>query len=80
MPFGVSRCTQGAGGNGNVLKEIVDPAGATYDIRKVKLVEIRRRLCPDPLWVFRMYTCVSVTVRCWTPCCTYRCFFFAALK
>ncbi|CAM9734898.1 unnamed protein product, partial [Ectocarpus sp. 13 AM-2016] len=26
---------QGAGGNGNVLKEIVDPAGATYDIRKV---------------------------------------------
>ena len=27
---------QGAGGNGNVLKEIVDPAGATYDIRKVR--------------------------------------------
>lgn len=26
---------QGAGGNGNVLKEIVEPAGATYDIRKV---------------------------------------------
>eukprot|EP00590_Aulacoseira_subarctica_P005815 CAMPEP_0172434518 /NCGR_PEP_ID=MMETSP1064-20121228/70674_1 /TAXON_ID=202472 /ORGANISM="Aulacoseira subarctica , Strain CCAP 1002/5" /LENGTH=836 /DNA_ID=CAMNT_0013182747 /DNA_START=1359 /DNA_END=3869 /DNA_ORIENTATION=+ len=26
---------QGAGGNGNVLKEIVDPAGASYDIRKV---------------------------------------------
>lgn len=26
---------QGAGGNGNVLKEIVDPAGATYDIRKI---------------------------------------------
>jgi len=26
---------QGAGGNGNVLKEIVDPAGAIYDIRKV---------------------------------------------
>jgi phosphoribosylformylglycinamidine synthase len=26
---------QGAGGNGNVLKEIVDPAGAEYDIRKV---------------------------------------------
>lgn len=28
-------CSQGAGGNGNVLKEIVEPAGATYDIRKV---------------------------------------------
>ena len=27
---------QGAGGNGNVLKEIVEPAGATYDIRKVR--------------------------------------------
>ena len=27
--------SQGAGGNGNVLKEIVEPAGATYDIRKV---------------------------------------------
>mmetsp|Transcript_2387 Transcript_2387/g.3381 ORF Transcript_2387/g.3381 Transcript_2387/m.3381 type:complete len:1089 (-) Transcript_2387:913-4179(-) len=26
---------QGAGGNGNVLKEIVEPAGAKYDIRKV---------------------------------------------
>jgi phosphoribosylformylglycinamidine synthase len=26
---------QGAGGNGNVLKEIVEPAGAIYDIRKV---------------------------------------------
>jgi phosphoribosylformylglycinamidine (FGAM) synthase-like enzyme len=28
---------QGAGGNGNVLKEIVEPAGAEYDIRKVLL-------------------------------------------
>ena len=28
---------QGAGGNGNVLKEIVEPAGAEYDIRKVRL-------------------------------------------
>jgi len=28
---------QGAGGNGNVLKEIVEPAGATYDVRKVYL-------------------------------------------
>ncbi|KAI2509181.1 CobB/CobQ-like glutamine amidotransferase domain [Fragilaria crotonensis] len=28
---------QGAGGNGNVLKEIVEPAGASYDIRKVYL-------------------------------------------
>mmetsp|Transcript_1954 Transcript_1954/g.2633 ORF Transcript_1954/g.2633 Transcript_1954/m.2633 type:complete len:1318 (-) Transcript_1954:1092-5045(-) len=28
---------QGAGGNGNVLKEIVEPAGAEYDIRKVYL-------------------------------------------
>jgi phosphoribosylformylglycinamidine synthase len=28
---------QGAGGNGNVLKEIVDPAGAEYDIRKVRM-------------------------------------------
>jgi len=26
---------QGAGGNGNVLKEITEPAGAVYDIRKV---------------------------------------------
>ncbi|CAN0186196.1 unnamed protein product, partial [Laminaria digitata] len=31
----VSIHDQGAGGNGNVLKEIVDPAGATYDIRKL---------------------------------------------
>lgn len=28
---------QGAGGNGNVLKEIVEPAGAEYDIRKVSI-------------------------------------------
>lgn len=33
----VSCHDQGAGGNGNVLKEIVDPAGAKYDIRKVRL-------------------------------------------
>jgi phosphoribosylformylglycinamidine synthase len=32
----VSVHDQGAGGNGNVLKEIVEPAGATYDIRKVR--------------------------------------------
>lgn len=32
---------QGAGGNGNVLKEIVEPAGASYDIRKVRLVASR---------------------------------------
>jgi len=31
----VSLHDQGAGGNGNVLKEITDPAGAEYDIRKV---------------------------------------------
>lgn len=35
-------CLQGAGGNGNVLKEIVDPAGAAYDIRKVRLVSCVR--------------------------------------
>jgi phosphoribosylformylglycinamidine synthase len=29
---------QEAGGNGNALKEIVDPAGAIYDIRKVMSV------------------------------------------
>lgn len=33
----VSIHDQGAGGNGNVLKEIVDPAGATYDIRKLNV-------------------------------------------
>lgn len=33
----VSVHDQGAGGNGNVLKEIVEPAGASYDIRKVYL-------------------------------------------
>lgn len=32
----VSVHDQGAGGNGNVLKEIVEPAGASYDIRKVR--------------------------------------------
>ena len=32
----VSVHDQGAGGNGNVLKEIVEPAGAEYDIRKVR--------------------------------------------
>ena len=26
---------QGAGGNGNVLKEIVEPLGAHYDLRKI---------------------------------------------
>jgi phosphoribosylformylglycinamidine synthase len=31
----VSVHDQGAGGNGNVLKEIVEPSGAEYDIRKV---------------------------------------------
>ena len=33
----VSVHDQGAGGNGNVLKEITEPAGAVYDIRKVFL-------------------------------------------
>jgi phosphoribosylformylglycinamidine synthase len=33
----VSVHDQGAGGNGNVLKELVEPAGALYDIRKVYL-------------------------------------------
>ena len=28
---------QGAGGNGNVLKEIVEPLGAEYDLRKIPL-------------------------------------------
>ena len=28
---------QGAGGNGNVLKEIVEPAGASYDIRTIQV-------------------------------------------
>jgi phosphoribosylformylglycinamidine (FGAM) synthase-like enzyme len=32
----VSVHDQGAGGNGNVLKELVEPAGAKYDIRKVR--------------------------------------------
>jgi phosphoribosylformylglycinamidine synthase len=36
----VSVHDQGAGGNGNVLKEIVDPAGAEYDIRKVRLLKL----------------------------------------
>lgn len=31
----VSIHDQGAGGNGNVLKEIVDPLGAVYDIRSI---------------------------------------------
>lgn len=31
----VSVHDQGAGGNGNVLKEIVEPAGAEYDVRKI---------------------------------------------
>jgi phosphoribosylformylglycinamidine synthase len=33
----VSVHDQGAGGNGNVLKEIVEPAGASYDIRKASV-------------------------------------------
>jgi phosphoribosylformylglycinamidine synthase len=33
----VSIHDQGAGGSGNVLKEIVDPEGATIDIRKFKI-------------------------------------------
>mmetsp|Transcript_5480 Transcript_5480/g.13028 ORF Transcript_5480/g.13028 Transcript_5480/m.13028 type:complete len:1217 (-) Transcript_5480:58-3708(-) len=28
---------QGAGGNGNILKELVEPVGASYDIRKVNI-------------------------------------------
>ena len=31
---------QGAGGNGNVLKELVEPAGASYDIRKVRVCTV----------------------------------------
>jgi phosphoribosylformylglycinamidine synthase len=38
----VSVHDQGAGGNGNVLKEIVEPAGASYDIRKVKFEGVLR--------------------------------------
>jgi len=33
----VSIHDQGAGGNGNVLKEIVEPLGASYDLRKIPL-------------------------------------------
>jgi len=33
----VSIHDQGAGGNGNVLKEIVDPLGARYEIRNIKV-------------------------------------------
>lgn len=33
----VSIHDQGAGGNGNVLKEIVDPLGARYEICKIPL-------------------------------------------
>lgn len=39
----VSVHDQGAGGNGNVLKEIVEPAGAEYDIRKVRAWQHRRK-------------------------------------
>ena len=35
---------QGAGGNGNVLKEIVEPAGARYDIRKVRVAETEKHV------------------------------------
>ena len=31
---------QGAGGNGNVLKELVEPAGASYDIRRVRVCTV----------------------------------------
>lgn len=31
---------QGAGGNGNVLKEIVDPQGAVYELRKIPVGDI----------------------------------------
>jgi phosphoribosylformylglycinamidine synthase len=33
----VSVHDQGAGGNGNILKELVEPVGACYDIRKVNI-------------------------------------------
>eukprot|EP00535_Pseudo-nitzschia_heimii_P003529 CAMPEP_0197185178 /NCGR_PEP_ID=MMETSP1423-20130617/11355_1 /TAXON_ID=476441 /ORGANISM="Pseudo-nitzschia heimii, Strain UNC1101" /LENGTH=1318 /DNA_ID=CAMNT_0042636165 /DNA_START=14 /DNA_END=3970 /DNA_ORIENTATION=- len=33
----VSVHDQGAGGNGNILKELVEPSGASYDIRKVNI-------------------------------------------
>ena len=33
----VSVHDQGAGGNGNILKELVEPIGASYDIRKVNI-------------------------------------------
>ncbi len=43
---------KGAGGNGNVLKEIVDPLGAHYDISKIPLgdsslsaMEVRPSAC-----------------------------------
>ena len=45
---------QGAGGNGNVLKEIVDPAGAEYDIRKVRMSSSKNdsTFCVKPLTVW----------------------------
>ena len=39
----VSVHDQGAGGNGNVLKEIVEPAGADYDIRKVWILNLNKK-------------------------------------
>lgn len=42
----VSIHDQGAGGNGNVLKEIVEPAGASYDIRKVRTL-LRESIFPS---------------------------------
>jgi len=41
----ISLHDQGAGGNGNVLKEIVEPAGAEYDIRKVRYLVRCNAIC-----------------------------------
>ncbi len=43
---------QGAGGNGNVLKEIVEPAGAEYDIRKVGVDDVLSIFC----WSTSLYS------------------------
>ena len=45
---------QGAGGNGNVLKEIVEPAGAEYDIRKVR-VDIMSVFCSASICLLNQY-------------------------
>jgi hypothetical protein len=57
---------QGAGGNGNVLKEIVDPKGARFELRNIP---VRIHTCIDIYT--RMCICIYIYIYKHTACILY---------